>query len=32
MLACGTMGKGALADVDVIVDYLDGIKGETAND
>ena len=32
MLACGTMGKGALADVDVIVDYLDSIKGETAND
>ena len=32
MLACGTMGQGALADVDVIVDYLDGSKGEPANE
>ena len=24
MLACGTLGKGALADVDVIVDIVEG--------
>lgn len=28
LLACGTTGKGALADVDVIVNYIESLEGE----
>ena len=32
LLACGTVGKGALADVDVIVKYIEELEGEIGND
>ncbi len=32
LLACGTTGKGALADVDVIVNYIENLEGVLKND